>query len=463
MKNYKKIISLALTAVMVLSVAGCQSKTGDNGKVQITVANCPNPEADPKGYENKVALKEAFEEQNPDIEIVLDEYAFSTETFYPKVEGGTLPNLLQIPITEAEKIVENEYSADITEYLKKYGIYDSIADFMIENTSKNGKVYLMPYSAYSLGLMLNLDLFEQAGLMEADKTPKAPKTFDELIEVSKTITEKTGKAGFVFPTTGNGGGWNFTALAWNFGVQFMRQNSDGKWEATFNSPECVEALQYLKDLKWKYNVLPASTLINNSETTKHLGTGQAAMMIAHPGQMDELTKSYGLSKDSIGFAGFPSGKTQGVTLLGGAHYMISKESTPEQIDAMFKWMEFTGTTPKLTESVKARLEDKMKLRAEQGLLVGISELSTWSGAAEVEKYKEELMSNYCNIEPNHVRLYNERDGVSYQVEEPVCAQDLYAILDKCIQAVLNDQNSDCKTILDNAAEEFQSNFLDYEN
>ena len=77
------------------------------------------------------------------------------------------------------------------------------------------------------------------------------KTFEELIQTAKTIKEKTGQAGFAIPTSGTEGGWIFANLAWNFGVKFM-DKVDGKWKATFNTPEAVEAFQYLSDLKWKY-------------------------------------------------------------------------------------------------------------------------------------------------------------------------------------------------------------------
>ena len=45
-------------------------------------------------------------------------------------------------------------------------------------------------------------------------------------------------------------------------------------------------------------------------------------------------------------------------------------------------------------------------------------------------------------------------------EEPVCAQELYGILDNCIQAVLTDKNADCAELLKKANSDFQQNYLD---
>lgn len=68
----------------------------------------------------------------------------------------------------------------------------------------------------------------------------------------------------------------------------------------------------------------------------------------------------------------------------------------------------------------------------------------------------------ANMQPNAAKLYNEsltNGEVEFQPEEPVCAQDLYSLLDNCIQQVLNDENADCKEIVKKANEDFQINYL----
>lgn len=466
MKKLTKFMSIAVAGVMAgACFAGCGGNGGsqDSGKTSLSIGNWPGEEANKAEYDRMMGVKENFEAANTDIEIVPDEWGYDVQTFLPKAEGGTLPNLYTTHFTEAKKIIDLGYSADVTDAMKKYGYYDKLSDFVMKSTSKDGKIYLIPESVYTLGLMLNLDLFEQAGLMEEDGTPIAPKTFDELIETARTITEKTGKAGFIFPTTENAGGWNFTVLAWNFGVSFMEER-DGKWVATFNSPECAEALQYIKDLKWKYHVLPESTLVNNNETVKQLGTGQAAMMFAHPGQAKIPILSYGLSKDSLGFAQMPAGKDKHVTLIGGAYRALANNASAEQIDGAFRWLEYVGVTPNLTEESKKNIRSAFETQMNNGQVIGIKDLSIWSDNSEVQAYKNEVIDELCNININHVKLYNDKSGdMDYQLEEPMCAQDLYSILDKCIQDVLTNENADCAALLEKANSDFQKNYLDYEN
>ena len=45
-------------------------------------------------------------------------------------------------------------------------------------------------------------------------------------------------------------------------------------------------------------------------------------------------------------------------------------------------------------------------------------------------------------------------------EEPVCAQELYGILDGCIQEVLTNKDADCAALIKKASSDFQMNYLD---
>jgi len=54
-------------------------------------------------------------------------------------------------------------------------------------------------------MYLNLELFEKAGLMNPDGTPKYPKTWDELAKFAKIIKDKTGSAGFCLLAKDNAG------------------------------------------------------------------------------------------------------------------------------------------------------------------------------------------------------------------------------------------------------------------
>ena len=200
MKKFIKLLSLVLTFVLVVGCfAGCQEK--DDGTVKLSISNWPNPESNPTGYENYAKKKSTFEEANPGIIIEPDEWSYDVKTFLARAEGGTLPDLYYTHFTELNKIIDGEYATDIKDKLVELDYYDKISEDMLKFIERDDSVYFMPKSCYTLGLAMNLDLMEKAGFVEADGTPKAPATMEELVEVARTITEKTGKPGFIFPTT----------------------------------------------------------------------------------------------------------------------------------------------------------------------------------------------------------------------------------------------------------------------
>lgn len=459
-----KVLSMMMCLVLACSMlGGCGGNDeAKDGNVKISVSHFPDKDAEPERYKQSMDKIKRFNEEYPDIEIEGLVWSFDTKTFVAQAEGGTLPTVTRIPFTEGKKLMELGYAKDLTDYLKKNDYFDKINPDIMENISMNGSVYYIPCTMYSMGLMMNLNLFREAGLIDEDENPIYPKTFEELIETARTITEKTGKPGFIMPSSNNAGGWVFTVLAWNFGADFMKETKDG-WKATFDSKECVEALQYIKDLKWKYKVLPDNALINNSESFKMIAVDEGAMLLMHPNVTNTICTKYGMDPNSLGMAPMPAGKDDHYTLIGGEYYMIKPGATDAETEAVFKWLGFEDLAFELTDDVKKNIRSSYEEKKAINSLVGINDISIWGSETEVEKFKAEAMKEYLNVDYNHIRAFNEQKDMAFRSEEPKCAQELYALLDKCIQAVLTDKNADCKALLADAAKNFQSNYLDYEN
>ena len=444
------------------AVSGCSGSGGDKdaqGRTTISVGNWPSKEGTELDTFN--ARKAAFEENNPDVVVEPDTWAFELKTFYAKAAGGQLPTVYLTHYTEMPQIMEAGYSADITDALSSRGYDGKFNQKILDVVSKDGRVYAFPYEAYILGLACNTELMEAAGLMEEDGTPKQPKDWYELADFAVKIKEATGKAGFVFPSSGNNGGWIFMPVAWSFGVDFMEQDENGAWKATFNTPEAAEALQYIKDLKWKYDVLPSNTLIDGTEYYKTFATGNAGILIA-AGDIPRRLTQYGMQPDQVGMMAMPEGPQRYVTLLGGNVYCVSNEATEEQIDASLRWIETTSSY-NATDDYKTNTDKDINTKLEEGQLIGIKSMSPWSEQAESLTYLNNLIDEKANSNPNHVKLYNEfveNCPAEIQAEEPVCAQELYAILDDCITQVFRDENADCASIIKTASEQFQSDYLD---
>ena len=468
MNNFKftktfKTISLALALTTACAAfSACGTKTNDknaDGQTMISISDWP--EKDGALKDEAEDKKSRFSKDNPDVAVSGDNWKFDLKSFYAKAAGGQLPTVYQTHFTEASAIIDAGYSADITDELKKRGLDTQFNKQILDIVSKDGKVYAYPYSAYALGMAYNVDLFKKAGLMEADGTPKQPKDWNELAEFAVKIKEATGKPGFVFPTSNNYGGWMFMPIAWSYGVNFM-EKEDGKWKAKFDCQEAVDALQYIKDLKWKYDVLPSNSLIDGTEYYKIFGTNEAGMLLSAADISNQLT-SYDFDPKNLGMFAMPSGPKKHVTLLGGALFAIAPSSTEAQVEAGMRWITYSGTT-ELTDTVKEQTVKSIETDLAQNKTVGIIGLSIWDKDTPTVKYNREMREKMSNINMNQVKLYNDfvadLGDCELKAEEPVCAQELYATLDSCIQEVLVNKDADCAALIKKAAADFQSNYLD---
>lgn len=464
-KSYKRIIcaltAVSITAASAAMLSGCgknDDTASNDGQVTVSIANWPTKEP---GLTKMNQKKDKFEAENPGITIVPDTWSFDLQTFYPKAAAGLLPNQFNAFYTEINNLINTGYLADITDVTKEMGIYDKMNPVVRDLVSRDGKIYAIPGDSYTLGVVVNMDMFKQAGYIEEDGTPHQPKDWYELAEMAQKIKQTTGKPGLVLPTSNNSGGWLFTQIAWGFGVNFMEKDGD-KWKATFNTAECEEALQYIKDLKWKYDALPTDIIITDKDYTQIFATDGAAMTLGG-GKTPEQVLQYDMDKNKLGVMAIPAGPKGRYSLLGGVLTCISSKSDKEQQKAIFKWLDLLN----ISEESKASWLESKKEKVEKGLLVGVKELQNYTDESPRQKFYDDWREENVNVNPANFKLYNDSlddSSITLRAEEPRCAQDLYGILDGCIQQVLQDKNADCKSILEEANKNFQEQYLnDVEN
>lgn len=461
-RSILKFVALMMALVLAIgALTGCGTATDkdEQGRTIISVGNWPSKEG--TELDKSLERKERFEADNPDVSIIGDNWVFDRKTFYAKAAGGQLPILYNTGFTEIPEIINSGYSADLTDALKKHG-YEGVFNESITKllSDDNGRIMSFPNACYLLGLVYNVDLLEAAGLMEEDGTPKQPEDWDEVVEFAVKIKNATGKPGFLLPTSGGAGGWIFTSIAWSFGVDFMEKDESGKWQATFNTPEATEALQWVKDLKWKYDVIPANTIVDNTEMFKVFSTGGAGMIVTG-GDFAKRLPAYGMQPNQAGIMAIPKGPKGHYALLGGGVWQVANNATEDQVDAAVRWLKIIYNHT-LSDEYRKTISDKIKVKLEQNQIVGIKEMSIWSEKAEAKVFENEMIDANTNINMNHVRLYNEFVAdcpAQVRSEEPVCCQELYQILDSCIQEVLSNKDADCAKIMEKANSDFQMNYL----
>jgi multiple sugar transport system substrate-binding protein len=228
--------------------------------VKVELLYVPNQD-----YMNGSKLQTAFASgQGPDIFII------SPGDFLRYYNGGVL--------------------VDLSQYMEDAAKKDFFENVM-ETRIVDGKIYGLPMEVEPMAMYYGEKAFTDAKLSEAD----LPKTWDQLLEVSKKLTKKN-QFGCLFET-GPGYYQNFTwyPFLWQGGGDMV--NAEGN-KSAFNSPAAAQALKFWQDTI-KENVAPRSILGGGGgDTVANLASGYCAI---------QNVGIWGISQIRENAKGFPYG------------------------------------------------------------------------------------------------------------------------------------------------------------
>jgi len=470
-----KLLSILIAAMLIMGLlAGCSSDSNTDTTEATTAADAT--QATTQAVEkavlklgiwpedtnpNEVALHEGyaevFRQAHPDVELVPANYKYATDTFVSLAEAGNLPTIFETWFTEPQKLIKGGFVRDITDILEERGWLDDINPSIRTLLSdSNGRVYGIPRDGYALGLMLNVELFEQAGLVNADGSIQYPKTWQEVAEMGKKIKDATGSAGLVILAKDNAGGWHFSNIAWNFGADLTTTDADGKFHANLNSPEAIAAMEYVKSLRWEYDILTADPTNEDWGTGfVNLGTGAAAMYIGANDAVNQPTETNGLPVDKLALVPMPAGPGGQYSLSGGTPYMFSADATDAEVNAALDYLEIMGKAPVVTDDAIAGMKADAEYRVNAGIPV-IPRFPAWTNP-ELLAAEQAIIDEYSNID---LKLFNDyftatKTEGNLKLEEEGATQDMYAQLTNVLQAVLTDKNADVTSLMNTANTNYQ--------
>jgi multiple sugar transport system substrate-binding protein len=328
----KKILVNLFTFVLILALfTGCSSSESapkqqkKDGKTTITwaVFKDPTPATD--------KLIQKFEEKNPNIKVKLQILPAGSDKIHTALVTSLGAQDDSVDVVSLDIIWPAEFAAaNWIVPLNKYFSKEKQGEFLkgpIEGVTYKDKVYAAPWYTDAGVLFYRSDII---------KTP--PKTWDQLLQMSKEGSGKNGtENGFVFQ------GKQFEGLITNY-LEFLWSNGgdvlDGN-KVVVNSPEAVEALQYMVDLIQKEKVAPEGVTTYDTEDSRRLFTeGKSVFLRNWPYVWATSTAAESKVAGKVGIAPMPKGPKgkSGAASLGGWNLAISKFSKNQ--DAAWKFINF---------------------------------------------------------------------------------------------------------------------------
>ena len=276
----KRILAIALAAVMTLSLAACGAKKEEAPAASAPAASAPA--ATEKVEVNMIAAQYGtqtadwwadfvakFNAANENINLVVDVVSWNDiyTVVNTRIANNEAPDLLNIDVFA-------DYQADglllpAEEWVSEE-TYAKFYEAFLDQSVVDGTVWAVPDLASARARYYNVAILNEVGV-------SVPTTWDELMDVAQKIYDFYD--GEVYPwgvdMTTDEGQACFAYYIWNNGGDFT--DAEGNW--TLNSPENVEAIKFIINMvnAGLTNSDPANeTRYDNQDM---FGAGKVAMMI----------------------------------------------------------------------------------------------------------------------------------------------------------------------------------------
>ncbi|HEY0637879.1 MAG TPA: extracellular solute-binding protein [Pseudonocardiaceae bacterium] len=436
---------LAALGVAALGLVACgdgqqTAEQRAGGKVTITVNALPAA-TDKVNRDKFLADVAEFEAANPDIDVDAREGKMDPQTFAARLAGGQLEDVFYVYFTDPANLIAKRQVADISPYVDEFPAIKQIRPELRQVfTGPDGKVYGLPWTNYSMGLLYNRALFTRAGLDPDDP----PDSWDEVRAAARKIAALgPDVVGYGDYSKSNTGGWHFAAELFSIGGE-MAAKDGGTWKAKFNDDKGRQVLRQLHDMRWTDNSMGERQLLEWADLLQLMASGKLGMYIATSDNIPTIVNQYKGDYTLYGLGPMPGGKG---TLTGGDGFMFNAKASPEKIRAGLKWLTFKFANPD-------RIAADKKFDKDNNLPVGLPEPNIWTGdaAAAHEKATEEHTNT---PQENYAPFVEGTPGIPLMIEPPN-AQQIYAVLDTVMQKVLTDRDADLDRLLADAQRQVDS-------
>lgn len=324
---------LAAAALVPLGLAACSSagSPASSGPVKLTVQDYftwPNAPLEP-------IYKECAKDVNATITISHVAGASYITKVLQQSSSHTLPDVLMLDNPDVQQFAQSGALAP----LENFGIKgdNELAGALAASTYQ-GKLYGLQPIANSLALFYNKDYFTAAGL-----TP--PTTWDELAADAKKLTTAA-HYGLAFSGINTyEGTWQFMPWMW----------TNGGTEKDLNSPENVQALQFLADLVTNGSASKSVVGWGQGDVNTQFVAGKAAMMENGPWNIPALKAAKNLNWGVVAIPPREAGQTT-IAPLGGESYTVPQTGDKTKMAAAAKFVECFNSDKNQTKNALGNFE-----------------------------------------------------------------------------------------------------------
>lgn len=265
----KRIVTLALTASLTLSLVACGGNTNNSSSAAPNAPSDSSTPASTTPTETRTlklaALETAygadvwkqvtagFEKVTPGVKVETTIDKSLEDVIGPGMKSGDFPDVIHLAVGQpkglTETFVKDNNLTDLTDVLSltipgengtvKDKLIPGFTDTTITNPYGDGKTYLMPMFYSPTGLFYNAGLFEQKGWA-------VPTTWNEMWALGDKA-KADGIALFSYPTTGYFDSFFYALLNEVGGPEFFTKAmnyTEGVWQ----SPEATQAFDIINKL-----------------------------------------------------------------------------------------------------------------------------------------------------------------------------------------------------------------------
>jgi len=236
MNSSRKLATLAVAGALAVSVTACAGGGGGGGQQE--------PEPTATITEMKMLIGSSGDAETEAVQAAVDAWSETSGVDVQVIAAADLnqelaqgfagdvpPDIFYMGWDQFQTYAEDQY---LEPYAQNLPNADTFYPALRDTFTFDGTFTCAPKDFSTLGLVINTDLWEKAGLTDAD----VPTTWEQLKDVSAKLT------------SGDVVGLSMAPEYARVGV-FMAQNGGGlvtDGAATANSEQNVAALQYVKDL-----------------------------------------------------------------------------------------------------------------------------------------------------------------------------------------------------------------------